>query len=137
LLVTCAWIILDEANEQASQLEAALQKFLPGIDHIVTRLEPTASKTIQRNSTSEDEWILMDALYSMPGVIGLDFRPHEVRIHRTNGELSLCFHCLMDEHIDNSNTRALTEQMERLLRAEVDNLGRVIIHTELKHRENY
>ncbi|OGO30741.1 MAG: hypothetical protein A2Z16_16195 [Chloroflexi bacterium RBG_16_54_18] len=128
---------LDEAHQQASDLEAALNKSLPGIDHIVTHIEPTGEKTIQRDSTPEDERMLIEALNSLPGEIGLDFQPHEVRIHRTNGELSLSFHCLMDEHIDISRAHALTEQMERLLRAKVDNLGRVIIHTEPDHQENF
>jgi len=127
---------LDEAHQHASNLEAALNKSLPDVDHIVTHIEPTGEKTIQRVSTPEDERMLIEALYSLPGEIGLDFQPHEVRIHRTDGELALSFHCLMDEHTDISRAHALTEQMERFLRAKVDNLARVIIHTEPDHLEN-
>jgi len=128
---------LDEAHQQASDLEASLKRSLAGIDHIVTHIEPTGDKTIQKSATPEDERMLIAALYSLPGEIGLDFHPHEVRIRRADGELSLSFHCLLDEHTDISEAHALTEQMERLLRSKVLNLGRVIIHTEPDHQENF
>jgi divalent metal cation (Fe/Co/Zn/Cd) transporter len=62
--------------------------------------------------------------------LGIDCHPHTIALHRVAGEFSLAFHCTLDAKIPIADAHRLTERAESLLRKEVPNLGRVVIHVE-------
>ncbi len=121
---------LDEAHTRATALEEALRQSLPDIDNIVTHIEPTGDATIQRQASQEDELHLLEVLRALPSELDIQCSPHNVVVHRMGNELSVSFHCHMDENLPIIQAHALTEKIEVALRDRVPNLGRVVIHTE-------
>ena len=121
---------LDQAHAQASAFEEALRQSLPQIDNVVTHIEPTGDAVIRRSATQEDENRIRQELQNLSKELGVECSPHEINLQRTGSELSLSFHCLLDEGTPITGAHALTEEIERRLRAQVPSLGRVIIHTE-------
>ena len=119
-----------EAHEQATAFEKALRQALPGIGHIVTHIEPSGDETATRRATPAEEAQVLQVLQALPAETGIHCHPHEVAVHRTAGELSVSFHCVMSAGAAITDAHTLTEQVEQLLRAQVPDLGRVVIHVE-------
>ena len=61
---------------------------------------------------------------------GLGCKPHDVTVRRVSGELQVTFHCTVDPALPITEAHTLTERIESLLRNQVKNLGRVVIHVE-------
>jgi len=120
---------LEEAHRQATALEDALRQALPGIDQIVTHIEPDGEATARQDRPA-DETQVRQALAVLAREAGLDCQPHSIMVHRESGELAVSFHCIMDPNAPIADAHALAEQVENALRARVPNLGRVIVHVE-------
>lgn len=121
---------LNQAHAQASAFEETLRQALPSLDHIVTHIEPVGGATAARRLTLADEIRLVQVLQALPQEAGLDCHPHEIMVHRVGGELAVSFHIVVDGDVDIAKAHALTEQVERGLRNQVPDLGRVVIHAE-------
>jgi divalent metal cation (Fe/Co/Zn/Cd) transporter len=121
---------LDEAHRQATALEDALRQALPGIDQIVTHIEPDGEATATPPDMPANEAQVRQVLAALPREAGLDCHPHNITVHREAGELAVSFHCIMDPGAPIADAHALTEQVESALRARVPNLARVIVHIE-------
>jgi len=55
---------------------------------------------------------------------------HGVAVHRTEGRYSVSFHCRMDPAIPIGEAHEMTARLEDMIRANVENVGRVVIHVE-------
>ena len=121
---------VNQAHEQATAFEQALYQSLPGISQVVTHIEPTGEAIVRRQATAEDEAQVWRLLLRLPEEIGIDCHPHKVVLQRVMGELLLSFHCTMDPAAPITDAHTMTEKIESLLRSQVPNLGRVVIHVE-------
>jgi divalent metal cation (Fe/Co/Zn/Cd) transporter len=119
---------LDEAHNQATALEQSLLRDLPGVDSILTHLEPIGEGSVRRRCA------LMSAGHGCPGGDPREKRwpcqIHEARIQRVGGEVSLSFHCGLAPETSINEAHRLSEQVEKALRAKIPTLGRVLIHVE-------
>ena len=73
---------------------------------------------------------MLQALKSLPAELGISCHPHDLMVHRVAGELSVSFHCVMSADAAITDAHTVTERVEQLLRAQVPNLGQVMIHVE-------
>jgi len=121
---------VNQAHEQATAFEQELRQSLPGIDQVVTHIEPTGEDIVRRQATAADEAQVWRLLQRLPEEIGFDCHPHKVVLQRVMGELLLSFHCTMNPAAPITDAHTLTEKIESLLRRQVPNLGRVVIHVE-------
>ena len=121
---------VEEAHQQASEFESELHRDLPDIERIVTHIEPAGDKTATRQARPVDETRLMQVLESLPEEVGIPCQPHDLVVNRVAGELSVSFHCIVDGELPITEAHSLTEKVESVLRAQVPNLGRVVIHVE-------
>jgi divalent metal cation (Fe/Co/Zn/Cd) transporter len=119
-----------EAHAQADAFERELRAALPEVDHIVTHIEPTGDESAARLAMPVDEAQVLQVLEDLPKELGISFQPHGVRVHHHDGEHSVSFHCVVDPKMALTDAHALTEKIEQTLRAQVPNLGRVVIHVE-------
>lgn len=123
-------LTVEAAHAQASGFEAALRKVLPAIDQVITHIEPTSDALVRREASAADEELVRDILRQMEADNGLGCRPHDVSVRRVGGELQVTFHCTVASDLPITEAHTMTERVESLLRNQVSNLGRVVIHVE-------
>jgi len=119
-----------EAHDQATAFEGALHEAFPHLARVVTHIEPIGERALTREARPVDERRLREAIASLPEGYGIACEPHDVVINRVGGEISVSFHCSLDPTLGIADAHALTETLESVLRAQVPNLGRVVIHVE-------
>jgi cation diffusion facilitator family transporter len=119
-----------EAHEHATAFERALREAIPALGQIVTHIEPRDSVGATQKAAPEEEASVLDVLYELARDETLPCRPHEVTVARSGEELVVFFHCALDADTAITTAHALTERVERGLRARLPNLGRVVIHVE-------
>jgi cation diffusion facilitator family transporter len=123
-------LTLDEAHAQATAFEQALHEAIPGITEVVTHLEPVGEGSVRRAATAADEATVMETLKHLSEELGVNCEPHSVTLRRDAGELQLSLHCTLDGEIPIADAHTVAERAESLLRAQVPDLGRVVIHVE-------
>ncbi len=123
-------LTVEMAHDQATAFEEALHRMLPAIDQVITHIEPTSDALVRKSASSADEELVRDILLNMEAENGLGCKPHDVTVRRIGGEMQVTFHCIMDSTLPITEAHTLTERIESMLRNQVPNLGRVVIHVE-------
>jgi divalent metal cation (Fe/Co/Zn/Cd) transporter len=121
---------LNLAHAQASAFEQALREAIPDITQVITHIEPVGDGIARRQATATDEEQIRRVLETLAEDTGLECHPHDVTLRRAGGELQLTFHCTMAAGTPITDAHTLTERLESLIRSQVPNLGRVVIHVE-------
>ena len=121
---------LEQAHAQASAFEQALREAIPGITQVITHIEPTGDAIARREATAADEVTIRRIIENLSEETGYHCHPHDVTVRRAGGELQLTFHCTLDASTPITEAHTVTERIEGLLRNQVPNLGRVVIHVE-------
>jgi cation diffusion facilitator family transporter len=123
-------LCVGEAHEKATKFEQDLRAALPGIDQIVTHIEPAGDETALQRATPTEKAQVLQALKSLRDETGITCQPHDLMVHRVAGELTVSFHCVMSADAAITDAHSITERVEQRLRAQVPNLGQVMIHVE-------
>lgn len=123
-------LVLQDAHRQASAFERALREAIPHISRIVTHLEPVGSALTTLTAVPTGQRQVQQAIERFFRQQRIAARPHDVQVQRTGDELAVSFHCTLDARTAITDAHKLTEQMEQHLRAQMPNLGRVVIHVE-------
>ena len=126
---------VEEAHAQATTFEQAVRSLAPTIGRIITHIEPVGTSIAQRAATTADESQIRSVLEHLTSDMGIQCQPHDIMVRRAGGELQLSFHCLMEPGTPITEAHKMTERIESLLRQEVTNLGRVVIHLEPRTRD--
>ncbi len=122
---------LDQAHERASSFEQEMMSNVAGLARVVTHIEPTGELGTTSGAAEPGEVEqIRDCLLGFPELSELSACPRELRVRRAHGELSLTFHCTLAAAISVKDAHAFTERVERYLRRQIPNLGRIIVHTE-------
>ena len=119
-----------EAHALASTFEEALRRELPGLDRIVTHLEPVGARSANVSAVSVDAEQVRRIVTETAHEMDLDCDPHDVQITTSDDGLAVSCHCALDAGIPLTEAHRHTEQFEGALRARLPALGRVVIHTE-------
>ncbi|MDD5629733.1 MAG: cation-efflux pump, partial [Elusimicrobia bacterium] len=120
---------LDEAHALASRFEAELRGRVPRLASVVTHLEPGGECRLSRPDPQGERRVLR-SLQGFAVSEKTPFIPHEFKVSRSGGELSLSLHCVLAPQTPIKEAHELTVRLEKHLRATVPELGRVIIHAE-------
>lgn len=121
---------LDAAHAQTTAFEQALREALPGLEQIITHIEPTGESIARQEATAAEEAEIRRILEHLSDEAGIECIPHEIVLRRSGGELQVSFHCSMASGTRITDAHRLTEQIESLLRSRVPSLGRIVIHVE-------
>lgn len=125
-------LTLEEAHRQATEFEEGVRQAIPGLDHIVTHLEPAgaASTTVPVEKAGQAE--VCQAIDEFLEARDLALQPHDVKVQATGDgdELAVSFHCTLDADTAITTAHDLTVQLEKHLRTRVPAVGRVVIHVE-------
>jgi divalent metal cation (Fe/Co/Zn/Cd) transporter len=124
-------LTVDEAHEQAATFETLIRQAIPQIQRIITHIEPLGNASATHQAIAADEEQVRQALRKLRPSLGIKFEPHDVFVRRDGGgDLVVSFHCTMDGNEAITDAHTVTEQVERSLRSQIPNLGRVVIHVE-------
>lgn len=126
-------LTLQEAHDQATQLEEALHQLLPDIAGIVTHIEPVGESSTRWPSRQTDAEQIRQLLSRMPEVVQYGMNIHDLIVYRVGRELNVSFHYNMAADLPIKEAHLLTERIEQSLRHALPDLGRVVIHTEPAH----
>ena len=123
-------LTLIQAHERATAFEAALRGQVAELSDIVTHIEPAgdaeARRAAVRVGLEQVRQAILQLSEQAPGIKDC----HSISLHREGNDLSVSFHCSMAPHLPISEAHKLTVQLESILRAQLPELGRVIIHVE-------
>jgi cation diffusion facilitator family transporter len=121
---------LEDAHNQATAFERALREALPEIERVLTHIEPAEGTLPGRGAGADDEARVRTLLDEVCREMHADLRPHELKVQRAAGEVSVSFHCRLDPDTSIGDAHAATEAAEQLMRRRMPELGRVMIHVE-------
>ena len=121
---------VEEAHAQVTAFETAVRQDVPGIDAVVSHIEPAGGDTELGQAEPGDQERVLAALQALQGETGMGLNPHEITVHRQRGELLVSLHCEVDGQTVIADAHTLTEAVERKLRRRLPDLGRVVIHIE-------
>jgi len=123
-------LLLEEAHDLATDFERELRETLPGVNSVVTHIEPAGDRaaTVRCRPAGklDPRKVIDDFLAEHP----LPIKPHDVRVQQAGGELDVSFHCGLQPDMSITDAHELTVQLEEYLRARMPGLGRIIIHAE-------
>jgi cation diffusion facilitator family transporter len=132
---------LKRAHELATDFENRLQAELIGeeastsIADIAVHIEPRSNESV--HGTPMDP-IKANAYIQRIEAIGRELKGsdgiHQIDLHEVNGCVYLTLHLLICADISIAEVHNIAEEMERHLRLEFPELGRVVIHTEPSSR---
>jgi cation diffusion facilitator family transporter len=123
-------LTLGQAHDRVTAFEAVIRCEVPGLNDIVTHIEPAGDTEARRQVVHAGSDQLRAAILQLPDRLPGVRDSHNVTIYRDGEDLSVSFHCYMDDEMPISDAHRLTAQMENILRAQLPELGRVIIHVE-------
>jgi cation diffusion facilitator family transporter len=118
------------AHDQTTAFEKALREAFPQIGQIVTHIEPAGVAGASHQARADDEMMVLEVLHRLTREDDLDCYPHNLTVRWSEGGLAISFHCAVGADTAITAAHALTERVERALRAKLPHLGRVVIHVE-------
>ncbi len=119
-------LTVDEAHAQATALEDELHEALPGIERIVSHIEPAGAGTRSRPAPTPDR----EKIEQVLSELGLEKHAHELTVRQTADRLDVSFHYTLDPGESITHAHSLTQELETTLHAQVPALDRVVIHIE-------
>jgi cation diffusion facilitator family transporter len=127
-------LTLEEAHARATEFEHALHSAMPKVGRIVTHLEPAGDAVSTQPSRIVAEPKVEQAVARFFREETLPVRPHDLEIllvgPEDDQELAVSLHCAMEPSVTLTVAHDLTVRLERFLRTQIENLGRVVIHVE-------
>lgn len=121
---------LNEAHQQVTRFEEDLRSKVPGVAEIVSHIEPAGEATATIPSQHVGESAVRDAIREFFTARGFSIEPHDVKVQRTGSELAVSFHCPLAPDTAITDAHQLTDRLESYLRAQLPDVGRVVIHVE-------
>jgi divalent metal cation (Fe/Co/Zn/Cd) transporter len=123
-------LTLDEAHRKSTDFEAALREAIPGLERIVTHIEPAGDSTSTIRAEPVGEKKIRQILEQFRLDHRMIFDPHDLHVQQIGGELAVSLHCTLAPATSISDAHEFTVRLEDYLRGRVKRLGRVVIHVE-------
>jgi cation diffusion facilitator family transporter len=121
---------LSQAHRRAVEIDEELRQTTPRLARVISHVEPAGGARATTLATPEETSRILEALARVPEVAAHDIAPQNVEIRRSGSEFSLSFRCALPGTTSIKDAHDFTEKIERALRSQVQNLGRVMVRTE-------
>jgi cation diffusion facilitator family transporter len=122
---------LEAAHQQVSQLELNVKKSLNDIADVVTHIEPALNDALSPDTGLLDQSRALKAqALKLLKTRFLEADWHHLYVYPTDGGFVLTLHVILPPQISIESAHSIAESAEMLLRSEMPQLYRVIIHTE-------
>jgi len=121
---------LSQAHRRALEIDEELRRTTPRLARVVTHVEPAGGARATALAAAEETSQIRDALACVPEFAARGITPQNVEIRRCGSEFSLSFRCALPGTTSIKDAHDFTDRIERTLRSQVPNLGRVMARTE-------
>ncbi|MCU0692439.1 MAG: hypothetical protein MUF54_13645 [Polyangiaceae bacterium] len=125
-----AQLKVDEAHALATAFEQEVARAIPSLSKVVTHLEPVGEQAGCPDAELADATRIRAVLDQMARSAGRVWSPQDVVVTRVDGQLEVAFSCKVDGSENICTAHAVTESVEKQLRARMPGLGKVVIHVE-------
>ena len=109
---------------------AALRAQFPELESVVSRLEPIGDGSVRRPGVECAVGHVARVLEEISAEIRIGFHPHDLQVHRSEGRISVSFHCRLHPSARLRDAHEFSGDLERRLRLRMPEIDRVIIHAE-------
>lgn len=123
-------LTLSEAHGLVTSFENALLEAVPGIDQVVTHIDPVGEVSALQRSEPADDGPVREVLDMIRIERGPGFAPRNLAVRRTGDALSVSFVLPMPPTISIAEAHAAGERVEKDLRSRLTGLERVVIRVE-------
>ena len=123
-------LTLEEAHRQATAFENDVRTSVPGMTRIVSHLEPVGDNTAIVQAEPADPAPILAAVDDFFHGDAQAVQLHNVKVQLADGQTQVSFHCRLDPRMSIGDAHDLTVGLENHIRANVANVGRVVIHVE-------
>ena len=121
---------LSQAHRRALEIDEELRRTTPRLARVVTHVEPSGGARATTLATDEETSQIRDALAHVSEFATRGVTPQNIEIRRSGSEFSLSFRCALPGTTSIKEAHDFTDRIERSLRSQVANLGRVMARTE-------
>ncbi len=121
---------LHAAHEMVTALEQVVAAQMEEPVRFASHIEPVGAPDPEPRpeaDASPDIRLLVERLIA--GTDGVS-DCHGVAVHKEGGEYSVSFHCRMAPSVSIGDAHEMTTRLEKMVRAAVEHVGRVVIHVE-------
>jgi divalent metal cation (Fe/Co/Zn/Cd) transporter len=129
-LEMAAELPLSQAHRRAMEIDEELRRTTPRLARVVTHVEPAGGARATTLATPEETAHIRAALARIPEFAARGTSPQSVEIRRSGSEFSLSFRCTLPRTTSIKDAHDFTDKIERTLRSQVPNLGRIMARTE-------
>jgi cation diffusion facilitator family transporter len=121
---------LSQAHRRALEIDEELRRTMPRLTRVITHVEPAGGARATTLATPEETSHIRDALTRVPEFAARGVTPQNIEIRRSGSDFSLSFRCVLPGTTSIRDAHDFTDKIERTLRSQVQNLGRVMVRTE-------
>ena len=121
---------LSQAHRRAVEIDDELRRTQPRLTRVITHVEPAGGARSTTLATPDETLPICDALAQVSEFTDRGISPKNIEIRRSGSEFSLSILCALPGTTSIKDAHDFTEKIERALRSQVKNLGRVMIRTE-------
>jgi len=127
-----AGLPLGLAHRRSLIIAESLRRLHPGLASVATHIEPFGRQRASASTAAspDEETELRALLRGLPELTERGLVAEAIEVRRFGSELSVSFRCALPATSSVEEAHALTERIERALRARVPQLGRLLVRTE-------
>jgi divalent metal cation (Fe/Co/Zn/Cd) transporter len=123
-------LTLDEAHRKSTEFEQAMRETIPGLERIVTHIEPAGDSTATIRAEPVGEKKIRQVLEQFRLEHRIVFDPHDLHVQQIGDELTVSLHCTLAPSTSITDAHEFTVRLEDYMRNKIKRLGRVVIHVE-------
>ena len=121
---------LARAHRRSKEIDEELRTTIPRLCRVVSHIEPAGETRSTTLASTEDSDNISALLARIPELQEPSKAPQNVEIRCCGSELSLSFRCTLPGSTSIKEAHDFTEKIERSLRSQVPNLGRIMARIE-------
>ncbi len=118
-----------EAHDLVDAFERDLRAAAPGVDGVVSHIEPVGERTAARRTVPADDAAVRAELAKLRAERGASFRPAELAVRKGEDGLLVTFALRVPADLPVGEAHGLSDEVERDLKRRLGG-GRVVIHVE-------
>ncbi|WP_243358452.1 cation-efflux pump [Fundidesulfovibrio terrae] len=121
---------LARAHELVTQFEDEVRGVLKEPVTIASHIEPVGEADLARDNRVDHSEDVKRRVEHLVGTTDGVTDCHGVAVHRLGTKYAVSFHCRMDPSVSIGHAHEMTARLEDMVRAAVEDIGRVVIHVE-------
>jgi cation diffusion facilitator family transporter len=120
---------LGQAHRQAVAIDQEIRRVHPGLDRVITHIEPAGGTRTITLAGAEEAATLRDAVLRLAELQDGRLQPESIEIRHHGSEFALAFCCTLPAATSVEEAHDFTVRVEQALRRQVPGLGRLMVQT--------